>query len=605
MRGAGMGVHAKQIPDEATLPTRAAEAMYPLIMLYSQKGENELLFASKDLGNLLISRQKSAGYWVENARSQWHGCTIFLLVAMAATYQLLEKALSPHETKLWRASIRRAADWVAAYQPVSHVGQCLVTVGEKLPLFRRLTGNSISRRFLGTNYIATIPAALHYAWQVLGDDTYIERIPYFIKNVLEKATTDKLIGGENLEVGPKLFKFARRTNSIDLGYNLDMTLGMLALYADMAGDNKLLDRVRQHADAHLAFVYPDGSVDNGLGLRGYKSVYFGSETAHGLQMLCSVLRRFDAKYDRVSRLNASLIAASIDDDGVVRRGPFRKAQSCTGRNWYRNFSRATNIALAIAHYSAKPPLANTRLLYEETDRLISFKSINSMVVKKSRFMATVTGTRLHSSRLPYRFLTPPTGGSLSALYHADYGPIQLASPYHYQQVESDFMPTQAERESITARIELVGTGYTNQHDTRVKLTTRDGSITAKGRLTRRLTLLRRNPYQITYEFENNYLRKRITVKNVRKSDHIRLVEPMVLTEAVIDTHLDNRVFTITTDSCTVAVEVITDNPAAEIRLCPTINCHAPPIRAIPVEILLKGRSTITATIQIRTERNAS
>jgi hypothetical protein len=363
MRGAGMGVHAKHLPDEATLPTRATEAMYPLIMLYSQKGEHELLVASKDLGNLLISRQKSAGYWVEDERSQWHGCTIFLLVAMAATYQLLEKELAPHETKIWRAAIRRAADWVGAYHPVSHIRQGLVTVGEKLPLFRRLTGNSISKRFLGTNYLATIPAALCYAWQVLSEDTYIERIPYFVRSVVEKGTTDKLISGENLEVGPKLFKFARRTNSIDLGYNLDMTLGMLAIYADMTGDNKLLDWVRQHADAHLAFIYPDGSVDNGIGLRGYKSVYFGSETAHGLQMLCSVLRRFDAKYDRVSKLNAALIAASIDD-GVVRRGPFRKALSCTGRNWYRNFSRATNIALAIAHYSAEPPLADTRLLYD-------------------------------------------------------------------------------------------------------------------------------------------------------------------------------------------------------------------------------------------------
>ncbi len=599
-----MGVNSKHAPNDATLPTRATEAMFPLAMLYFQKGEHELLVASKDLGNLLISRQKSAGYWVENESSQWHGCTIFLLVAMAATYQLLEKELTPHETKLWRAAIRRAADWVAAYQPVSHIGQAWVTVGEKFPLVRSLTGKSISKRFLNINYIATIPAALHYAWQVLGEDNYIERIPYFVKNVVEKATTDKLISGESAEVGPKLFKLARRTDSIDLGYNLDMTLGMLAIYADMTGDNKLLDWVHQHADAHLAFIYPDGSVDNGIGLRGYKSVYFGSETAHGLQMLCSVLRRFDAKYDRASKLNAALIAASMED-GVVQRGPFRKAHSSTGRSWYRNFTRATNIALAIAHYSAEPPLANTRLLCEETDRLKLFESINSAVVKKSRFMATVTGTRLHSSRLPYRFMTPPTGGSLSALYHADYGPIQLASPYHYQQVESDFMPTQAESESITGRIELVGTGYTNQHDTRVKLTTHNGSVTATGRLTRRLTLLRRNPYQITYEFENNCLRKRITVKNVRQSDRIRLVEPVVLTEAVIFTQLDNRVFTISTNSCTVAVEVITDNPALEIGLCPTINCHAPPIRAIPVEILLAGRGTITVTIQIHTERNAS
>ena len=56
----------KSIANEEALPTRVTESMYPLAILFSRTHEPELLAAVKNLGKLLITRQKKAGYWIDN-----------------------------------------------------------------------------------------------------------------------------------------------------------------------------------------------------------------------------------------------------------------------------------------------------------------------------------------------------------------------------------------------------------------------------------------------------------------------------------------------------------------------------------------------------------
>ena len=67
----------------------------------------------------------------------------------------------------------------------------------------------------------------------------------------------------------------------DVGYEIDMSLWGLGLYAKLTNNHFVEQIVRESIKNHLYFVYPNGSIDGSWGIRSNKWTTYGSATADG------------------------------------------------------------------------------------------------------------------------------------------------------------------------------------------------------------------------------------------------------------------------------------------------------------------------------------
>lgn len=66
-----------------------------------------------------------------------------------------------------------------------------------------------------------------------------------------------------------------------MGYNLEESLPLLIQFSVHAQDAQSLQFYAARMRDHLAFLLPDGAIDNSFGTRHNKWTYWGSRTSDG------------------------------------------------------------------------------------------------------------------------------------------------------------------------------------------------------------------------------------------------------------------------------------------------------------------------------------
>lgn len=154
-------------------------------------------------------------------------------------------------------------------------------------------------------------------------------------------------------------------------------------------------------------------------------------------------------------------------------------------------------------------------------------------------MATVSGydeATLFNTNGKEDWFRVPSGGSLTYLYHDDWGPVQAATQLRYSNWEAMHLPPDpGGLITLTPRIEVTNGGeqVSNVQSGRVRLTTSDipgrvkvvavGSFADKGLIGSDL-----GSYEIAYVFEADKLRKRYKINVSRPPMRLAVIEPILL-----------------------------------------------------------------------------
>ena len=237
---------AIECPQCNVLHTRAAESVYPLIISYQITGDKKYLNASIILADWLFNQQEENGSWKETPE-EWTGTTTDQILMLALTYPQIQKYLSSIKKEIWENSIHKGADY----------------------LYRIMTPE-----FASINYCATTSATLATTYKIIPDSNYLIKAKDLAHRIISKMDQDLFIQGEG----------GREHNNkygVDLGYNLEMSLWGLGLYAELTHDNFVKEKVMMSINNHLYFIYPDGMLDNSWGIRSNKWTIYGGATSDG------------------------------------------------------------------------------------------------------------------------------------------------------------------------------------------------------------------------------------------------------------------------------------------------------------------------------------
>mgnify|MGYP000035214419 CR=1 FL=1 len=547
------------------LHTRAGEACFPLAVAYKYSGREKYLNRAVWLGNWLISQQTEEGFWYETP-GKWRGTTTFQTLSLSAAYFILKKHLDARLRDMWTNSILRAADWLASV---------------------------MNESFANINYLSATSASLAFAYKITRRSRHLVKARELAHIVINKINEDGFLVGEGrLEAG--------RRYGVDLGYNLDMSLGSLALFSLAAGDDQVKKQVVRALQTCLYFVYPDGSIDNSWGVRGYKWTTYGSKTAHGCQMAFETLADEDNRFMTASQLNLAYLRKMMRN-GWVGYGPHSWQHDpsfvpCI----YPTFTRAENLAFAIEYgvrEAAMPPIPS-----QKKNWFKFFPTINVVLVRTENLMATITAYQYNHGRKDWRERTAPTGGCISNLWWDGYGLMQTSSQTVYERFEQMHMPVEDDLLPLTPRIDYHNEGkyYTNLYEINGKVSVKSANdtiatIVCEGELKSRDFETCGVKYSLTYEFFADELIKRIKLRcdpdQLRK---ITVVEPIVKNAETEFIQKSSHVVMIKTNNGTWEFKVLNGNGELLLGIDEEKYwCPFPSLECYPISIKLSKSAEIT------------
>lgn len=418
---------AIRCPLHHALHTRTAELALPMVYLGKERNDAVLIARGLALADWLVTQHNEDGSWNETP-DDWTGTTVFQLMALAALVDLGRSLLTPRQKQAYEQAIHKAAAWVS---------------------------RSISFRRVTTNYVASGAAGLALAHLVTGEARWQREARRLARLAANRINREGLVEGEGAN-RRLLWKIVITPRGIDIGYGLEMTLASLALYSRLVDDQTVEERLLASIQAHLPFVFPDGSLDNSLGSRGYKWTIYGCKTAHGAQMALAygatqgVPGAKQALADTVDYLGRSL------KDGLLTDGPQLPSGSALPC-LYPSVTRACNLAFTLA-YLTTPERRHSLLPQQEANPVTVIRSLNSLLIRTPPWTATVSGydngTRFGAGHAGKTFRVP-AGGSVTRLYHRDWGNIQAATQFDYFPAEPLHLPPATEKTAcFTPRIVL-------------------------------------------------------------------------------------------------------------------------------------------------------
>jgi hypothetical protein len=488
--------------------TRGGEAAFPFVYLGNLTNDNLMIQKGISLADWLLKRQNEDGSWDESPGS-WKGTTVFQLMAIAALVDTCRPVIPETRIIFYENAVRNASEWVC-----------------KNIKFRRVT----------TNYIASAAAGLALANKVLPEKRWDTKARRLARLATGKINADGLIEGEGR--GRRIFKKVYiKPDGIDIGYGLEMTLASLALYAILSGDRYVVSKIDYAVKKHIYFIYPDGTLDNSLGSRGYKWTLYGSKTTHGSQMALAFAAKKSSEIMRALNLTIEALSKYIEF-GLLKNGPDKDASEgkiCL----YPTITRACNLAFALAYFP-ESRISEGTIPAEKPLWAKRFSSLNSIVVKREPWMATISGygnfTRYPTQKGQKTYYVPG-GGSITYLFHSHWGPIQAATQLEYQQIELLHVPEAKNViQSLCPRIVLhkqSGTAsssharksevsYIQEHDKiSVQVRGRFFSPEGKGKELR-------SDYRIEYIFSPDRMTKYYHMTLVSPYISMEIIEPIVL-----------------------------------------------------------------------------
>lgn len=481
------------------LHTRAAEAVYPFAVMYKQTGDEKYLTAARNLGNWLIQQQFPGGEWQETPE-EWTGTTTDQLLMMVMAYQIIKEHLSESEQTAWETSCLKAADYLTRV---------------------------MSPDFASINYCATTTATLAMTYQYFPEERFLNKAKKLAWQVIAKMNDEGFINAEGDRVyGDKY--------GADVGYEIDMSLWGLGLYARLTNDKFVEEKVKASLKNHLYFVYPNGAIDGSWGIRSNKWAMYGSAKADGCQILFSLFADQDDRYRTAAIRNLNFLKQSIQD-GIVGYGPHHwqifKEPLCI----YPTFVRAKNLAMTVA-IGEQNPGAAAPLPTEEIGMVRYFPTMDVALLRSENFMATVTAYQYKhlKKRNKSKYMHRPAGGSMSHLWVAGHGPLQISSQTEYHRWEPMHFPELGETRCLTSRIEFENVkGYfTNLYEFDGQLTiekNKDGAravVTTTGELSDKKMLAGGVAYILTHAIYDDEIVRTVKLRYHSARPEVKIVEPI-------------------------------------------------------------------------------
>lgn len=500
-------------PEHALFHTRAAEAVYPLAVLYKHTGDRKYASSAVALGDWLIRQQSADGGWLETPWT-WTGTTADQLLMMSLAYPILEPLFTAAEKAAWKASIEAAARF-------------LVRV--------------MNSDFATINYCATTPASLAATNLIFPNPAYVRKGRELSRQVLSKMNDDGFIEGEAARVGKEKY-------GVDPAYEMDMSFWGLTLYARLTGDTLVQQRIREALATHLFLVYPNGIIDGSWGARCYKWTTFGSKTADGSQILFSLYAGEDARYRTAAIRNLEYLRTMIRG-GVIGNGPHYFDMCTTPPCNYPTFARAKNLALAVElgeqQSGPLPPLPT-----EIAGMLKVYPTVNIAVARTENFLATISAYQYVDIKNwgEGRYSQFPSGGSACNIWVKDFGLLQTSSPTKYVRGEVIHMPEIKETiRPHTPRIEYSDSGrlITNLYDRSGIMSVRKKdrncmTVSVAGEMRDGTHTPNGVSYRLTHTLEKSAVQKSVEVKYHDKWPEISIVEPVVFEEGMMVVPIDAR-----------------------------------------------------------------
>ena len=423
---------------------RCFEMVYPLMYRFSKTGDRSYLTAAERLMVWAENLTMPDGSWtvIPDPKS-WRGTTVFGLIGVGEALKHYG-ALLPEATRMsWTKRLRAAADYVRT---------------------------TFDLTFTNINYGFSAIYALHLAGELLEEATYTARSKELAEDIPNWFTEPHyLLFGE---AKPSDKRSARGLPGIDLGYNVEETLGALVQYAHAVQDPELTALLLKSLDGHAAFMLPDGGWDGGWATRMYKWTYWGSVTTEGCQAAYSLFAAQRPDLVAVAHRSTELMRACTTPEGLLGGGlHFEQAglEPCI----HPTFAHARNLAIVLTT-NVKLTNVDTRvpLPREQADGVDFYAELNVWLLARGPWRATVSANDFRYVDRAYQ----ATGGSLSMLHHARVGPVCVASMTEYERIEeNNQLPQPGPEFALTPRLELTHDGgtYSNIYDLGAEVRTED------------------------------------------------------------------------------------------------------------------------------------
>lgn len=513
--------------------TRAAEAVYPLAFEYQKTGDKTRLKAAINVGKWLIKQQQNSGAWLETPE-EWTGTTTDQVLMMALAYPILKSQLSPKEKDAWLHSIEKAGDY-------------LVKV--------------MSPQFASINYCATTTASLMVVNEIVSKQSYQDKARELAYLVVGKMDQDYFLTGE----GGRVFGVKY---GIDLGYNLEMSLWGLALFARLAKDDTIEQIVEKSLERHLYFIYPDGSMDASWGIRSNKWTCFGSGTSDGCQVLFSLLMDKNDQYRTAAIRNMQFLKTCMKE-GIVGFGPLYYDMYDYLPCIYPTFAKAKNLAMAVAF--AKVDAGEVPQLPLDKKGMHYFPTLNLTVARTSQWCATISGyTYKDPAGERTKYMHRPGGGAITNLWLNGHGYFQASSQTIYKRWEPMSFPEIPLPLPLTPRIEFINDwGYfTNLYEFDATMTANeeDGAyiVTSWGELKNSKQQEGGIAYQLKHIINDKSLRKEIKLLYHDVRSAVRIIEPIIYYPDMKFRQVDSKTIQIIMKGKIIEMKIVSDNVDIEL-----------------------------------------
>ncbi|MDR1632967.1 MAG: hypothetical protein LBR97_08880 [Dysgonamonadaceae bacterium] len=549
--------------------TRAAEAVYPFAFEFQHTGNKVYLRAAIDVGNWLIKQQQDSGAWPETPE-EWTGTTTDQALMMALAYPILRPHLTKRESDKWLRAIEKAGDYL-----------------ERV----------MSPQFASINYCATTTTTLLFVDRLISKESYRVKARELAHRVIAKMDPDYFLTGE----GGRVFGVKY---GVDLGYNMEMSLWGLTLYALLANDKEVYECVEKSLEKHLPFVYPDGSLDASWGIRSNKWTCFGSGTSDGSILLFSLFMDKNDQYRRAAIKNIQYLRTCMRD-GIVGFGPLYfdifESPPCI----YPTFAKAKNIAMAIAFMRADEGISAP--LPSEQKGIRYFPTLNVVTLRTAEWCSTISAyTYKDPAGEKSKYMHRPTGGSICNLWLKDHGYFQASSQTIYKRWEPMSFPEMPDTKPLTPRIEFTNpSGYfTNLYEFDAHLTYSDVSgiytVNCFGELKNSKQQEGGIAYRISYEFTDSALCKEIELFYHDANDRVRIVEPIIYYPGMSFIQTDERTVSIRARNKQIEIHVVSGKVELELgKDASEYRFPYPALQAYPVGLNIRNdTSDIRQTVRL-------
>lgn len=557
------GKGALRCPACGKIHGRIGDAIYPLLFLADRKNDQKYADSAVLLYRWMEDHvSQPDGSWLnEPIPGEWKGITVFGTVALSEALKNHGHVLNKKDREEMTERLKRAGNFISSN-------------------FVKGYGN--------INYFVSASYAMALLGELFDDPGFKSKGRYYAHESLRFFTSkNRFLYGEG-----KPFDVASPKGcfAIDLGYNVEESLPALVLYCLLTEDQEVLDTCRESLNTHMEFMLPDGGWDNSWGTRNFKWTYWGSRTSDGCQPAYALLSHLDPRYHKVALKNTQLLNACTHD-GLLYGGPHYYSHGiapCV----HHTFCHSKALATILDHQDERRhiDLQNVRLPRETSYGIRSFEDIQTWLISKGKFRATITGyDREYQMKGGHA-----TGGALSMLWHELTGPVFSASMNRYQLVEKHNMQPDQDPDSmsLTPRVELVSqsTEYKNVNDLKARITCYEEGTDQIVEVNSKLVdENQQSPAtgdiscHLICRFSDNKVTMSFNCGDLRQDNNLRIIIPVISRQDEVVRTISEKNMLIEKGNCTLKISSDQDMQLIPVSGKRIFN-HVPGLEAIPLSM---------------------